>query len=158
MLEDKKFYLTEKGLIRLKAEYQHLRKIKSFKTEGEVPRFLHSEDLNPEYLSFHEDLDLIDTRLAEVKQILRNVELIKMPSKDRRSVINLGATVIVEVEGENDEFQIVGSLEANPSTGRISNESPVGRALLGHKVGDNVIISSPLNVVYRIKKVKYNLS
>jgi len=158
MLEDKKFYLTEKGLIRLKAEYQHLRKIKSFKTEGEVPRFLHSEDLNPEYLSFHEDLDLIDARLAEVKQILRNVELIKMPPKDRRSVINLGATVIVEINGERDEFQIVGSLEANPSLGKISNESPVGQALLSHRAGEEVVISSPINVIYKIKKIRYQLS
>jgi transcription elongation factor GreA len=158
MFEDKKFYLTEKGLIRMKAEYQHLRKIKSFKTIGEVPRFLHSEDLNPEYLSFHEDLDLIDTRLAEVKQILRNVELIKMPPKDRRSVINLGATVIVEINGERDEFQIVGSLEANPSLGKISNESPVGQALLGHRAGEEVVISSPINVIYKIKKIRYQLS
>jgi len=155
MFEDKKFYLTEKGLIRMKAEYQHLRKIKSFKTRGEVPRFLHSEDLNPEYLSFHEDLDLIDTRLAEVKQILRNVELIKMPPKDRRNIVNLGAKVLIEVDGQRDEFQIVGSLEANPSAGKISNESPVGMALLGHHVGEEIDISSPVKVIYKIKRITY---
>ena len=155
MFEDKKFYLTEKGLIRMKAEYQHLRKIKSFKTRGEVPRFLHSEDLNPEYLSFHEDLDLIDTRLAEVKQILRNVELIKMPPKDRRNIVNLGAKVLIEVDGQRDEFQIVGSLEANPSAGKISNESPVGMALLGHHVGEEIDISSPVKAIYKIKRITY---
>ena len=59
-----------------------------------------------------------------------------MPSKEKRNVVGLGATVGVEVDGQKDEFQLVGSLEANPSAGRISNESPVGRALLGHRAGE----------------------
>jgi transcription elongation factor GreA len=53
---------------------------------------------------------------------------------------------------------IVGTLEANPSEGRISIESPVGKALLGKKVGDEVIITSPIKIVYKIKKIKYELS
>jgi transcription elongation factor GreA len=63
--------------------------------------------------------------------------------------------VVVEVNGEEDEFQIVGTLEANPLLGKISNESPVGSALMGKKVGDEIIISSPVKTVYKIKKIKY---
>lgn len=156
MVNEKKFYLTEEGLVRFKAEYQHLKKIKSLKTKGEFPKAWHSEDLNPEYLSFQEDLNLIETRLAEVTAVLKNPELIKTPPKENRNTVNLGATVLVEVDGQIDEFTIVGSLEANPSLGKISNESPVGKALLEHRVGEEVIISSPIKVTYKIKKIRYS--
>jgi transcription elongation factor GreA len=53
---------------------------------------------------------------------------------------------------------IVGTLEANPSEGKISNESPVGKALLGKKVGDEIVITSPINVKYKIKKIRYEIS
>jgi transcription elongation factor GreA len=155
MVDKKKFYLTKEGLEKIKKEYQDLKNLKLSKTKGEIPNIWHSEDLNPEYLSFQEDLSFLETRLAELEYILKNAELIKPPSKREQNVINLGARVTVEVDGENDEFTIVGTLEANPAIGKISNESPVGRALLGHKVGEVVTISFPLPTVYKIKKIKY---
>ncbi len=155
MLEEKKYYLTEKGLERLKNEAKTLRDFKLMKTKGEVPKILQSEDLNPEYLSFQEDLSLVETRLADLDYILKNAELIKIPPKREQNIIGLGAMVLVEIEGKEDEFEIVGSLEANPALGRISNESPVGKMLVGHKVGDAVVVSSPLKTIYRIKKVTY---
>jgi len=158
MAEEKKYYLTKEGLVRLKAEQRHLMKLKTLKTRGELPQAWHSEDLNPEYLSFQEDITLLETRLFELDNTLKNYQLIKIPPKEKRNIINLGATVVVEVDGQKDEFQIVGSLEANPSTGKISNESPVGRAILGHKSGEEVLISSPVNVKYKIKKIKYRLT
>lgn len=156
MVQRKKFYLTKKGLEDLEKEYKVLKNLRFAKTKGEVPKIWESEDLNPEYLSFQEDLSFLETRIAELENILKNVELIKTPSKKKRDVIGLGATVVVEVDGDKDEFRVVGTLEANPSLGKISNESPVGRALLGHKVGDEVIISSPIKTVYKINKIKYN--
>jgi len=158
MQAERAFYLTKEGLIKLKAEYRHLRKIKSFKTKGEFPRAWQSEDLNPEYLSLQEDLNLLDLRLNELENILKNSQLIKMPPKDKQNIVALGSTVLVEVDGQIDEFQIVGSLEANPSLGKISDKSPVGKSLLGHMAGDHVNISSPINIVYKIKKIKYKLS
>ena len=156
MLNDKKYYLTEKGLVRLKAEYQHLMGLRSAKTTGEFPQAWHSEDLNPEYLSFQEDLSLLETRLVELEAILKNAELIKTPSLTKRDIIHLGAKVLVEVDGQADEFTIIGSLEANPSMGQISNESPVGKALLGHKIGEEIIISSPIKVLYKVKRIRYS--
>ena len=97
-------------------------------------------------------------RLAELENIFKNAELIQLPSKEKQNIINLGAQVIVEVDGQKDEFTIVGSLEANPSLGRISSESPVGQALLGHRIGDGVMVSSPIQTVYKIKKIKYRMS
>jgi len=158
MIKEKKFYLTKEGLDKIKKEYRDLKNLRFLKTKGEIPRIWHSEDLNPEYLSFQEDLSFLETRIAELEYILKNTELIKAPSKEGKNIINLGAQVVVEVDGQTDEFEIVGTLEANPAIGRISNESPVGRVLLGHKVGDNVVISSPITTTYRIKKIKYNIS
>jgi transcription elongation factor GreA len=154
----KKFYLTKEGLNKIKKEYQELKKIRFAKIKGESPKFWHSEDLNPEYLSFQEDLNLLESRITELEYILKNLELIKMPPKGKQNIVNLGATVLVEVDGQTDELTIVGTLEANPALGKISNESPVGQALLGHTVGDEIVISSPVKTIYKIKKIKYLLS
>jgi len=155
MVQRKKFYLTSKGLEEIKKEYKVLKNLRLAKIRGEVPKIWESEDLNPEYLSFQEDLSFLETRIAELENILKNVELIKTPSKKKQDVIELGATVVVEVGGDKDEFTIVGTLEANPSLGKISNESPVGMALMGHKIGDEVVVSSPIKTIYKISKIKY---
>jgi len=155
MAEEKKFYLTKEGLERIRKEYQDLKGLKFAKTKGEIPKIWHSEDINPEYLSFREDLSFLETRIAEIENILKNVELIKPPSKERQNIIDLGATILVEVDGQKDEFTLVGSLEANPSLGKISNESPVGKTLFGHRVGDEILVSSPIKTIYKIKKIKY---
>jgi len=151
----KNFYLTKEGLKKLKKEYQSLKKFRFSKINGEIPKILHSEEVNPEYLSFREDLSLIEKRIQEIENILKNVELIKPPAKSKQNAVDLGAKVTVEIDGEVDEFEIVGTLEANPILGKISNESPIGKALLGHQIGDEIIISSPIKVIYKIKKVEY---
>jgi transcription elongation factor GreA len=114
--------------------------------------------LNPEYLAFQEDVSFLEARIIELENTLKDVELIKPPKKEKQKIVGLGATVLVSVDGQNDEFTLIGSLEANPSIGRISNESPVGKALLGHKVGDEVVVSSPVETIYKIKKIKYKIS
>ncbi len=154
-MTEKKFYLTKEGLERIKKESEILKNLRSAKIKGEVPKILESEDLNPEYLSFQEDLNLLETRIMEIENVLKNAEIIKSPPKDKQNIIDVGAKILVEVDGEKDEFTIVGTLEANPSLGRISNESPVGKALIGHKKGDEIIVSSPIKTIYKIKKIKY---
>jgi len=159
MANEKKFYLTKEGLERLKKEYKELKKFRLAKTKGEVPRLWHSEDLNPEYLSFQEDLNFLESRIQELEYVLKNAELIKNPLKNRQNIVDLGATVTLEEpDGHINEFMVVGTLEANPSEGKISSDSPVGKTLLGHRVGEEVIITSPIKVVYKIKKIRYNLS
>lgn len=156
---EKKFYLTKKGLERLKKEYQYLKQIRLAKTKGESPKIWHSEDLNSEYLIFRADLSFLETRIADLEYILKNFELIKAPPKEKQNVVNLGATVTLEeADGKINEFMIVGTLEANPGEGKISSESPVGKALLGKKIGDEVMITSPIKVIYKIKKIKYESS
>lgn len=155
MPEKEKFYLTKEGLKRIKKEYQELKKLRLARTKGESPKVLESEDVNPEYIAFQEDLNLLEYRIAELEDILKNSKLIKPPSKKERDKIHLGAQVQIEVDGQTDEFTIVGTLETNPDRGKISSESPIGKALLGHKVGEKVVISSPTEVTYKIVKIKY---
>jgi transcription elongation factor GreA len=159
MAEDKKFYLTKKGLESLKREYRDLKNLRSVKVEDGVPKIWQSEDVNPEYLAFQEDLGFLEQRLNELEYILKNAELIKPPSKEKQGIVALGAKVTLqEQNGEINEFIIVGTLEANPNEGKISLDSPLGKALLGKKVGDTVNITSPINITYKIKKIKYHLS
>jgi len=157
MEEEKRYYITKEGLVKIKKEYEDLKKVKLLKTKGDVPRVLQSEDLNAEYLSFQEDMGFLDSKITELEYILKNMEIIKTPHKDKQGFIGLGATVFVDVGGQSDEFTIIGTLEANPALGKISNESPVGRALLGHKVGELVSVSSPVETIYKIKKIKYHI-
>ncbi|MFH1180878.1 MAG: GreA/GreB family elongation factor [bacterium] len=158
IVQEKKYYLTKDGLEKIKKEYEGLKNLKLSKIKGESPKIWQSEDLNPEYLSFREDLDFLESRIIELDYILKNSDLIKNSAKIKKDVVNLGARIIVEADGQNDEFEIVGTLEANPALGKISDESPVGRALLGHKAGEEVVISSPIKTTYKIKKIKYQLS
>jgi len=157
MIGEKKFYLTKKGLERVKKEYEELQKIKLSKIRGETPAILHSEDLNPEYLSFREDMTFLERRIAELENILKNIELIKAPPKKDKDMVKIGATVTLEEkDGQINEFMIVGTLEANPGQGKISAQSPVGMALLGQKIGSEVVLNSPVRIAYKIKKIKYH--
>jgi len=159
MTIERKFYLTKEGLERIKKEYKDLKNLKLSKTKGEIPKILESEDINPEYLAFQEDLSSLEARIADLEYILKNSALIKTPPKEKQNIINLGATVTLEeTDGQINEFMVVGTLEANPSEGKISSESPVGKALLGRKIGEEVIITSPIVVRYKVKKIKYQLS
>jgi transcription elongation factor GreA len=155
-----KYYITKKGLEKLESDYRGLLEFKKRKTTGDdVPSIWHSEEVNPEYLAFQEDLSLLEARLTEYELILKNIELITVPSKHDRGIVYLGARVTVKVDdGQVDEFEIVGTIEANPSLGKISNESPVGSAFIGKKMGEEVVVSSPQKTLYRIIKIEYGLS
>lgn len=155
MAEKNKFYLTKQGLENLRKEYGQLKQLRTLQSKKGAPAILHSEELNTEFIAFREDMDLLDSRLEELEYILKNFELIKPPTRHEKDKVNLGAQVTVEVDGQIDEFTILGTLEANPSLGKISNDCPVGKALMGCKVGDEVIVSSPIKTIYKIKKIRY---
>ena len=158
-MDEKLFYITKGKLQELKKEYEGLLDFERKKALGqEAPKILESEDLNPEFVSFQEDIGFLRSRIDELKNILEHHELIRIPTKDKQGVIAVGAKVKIDVDGQKDEFIIMGTLEANPALGKISNESPVGRALLGHRVGDEVVVSSPIKVTYKVKNIKYEIS
>ena len=158
MFKEKKFYLTKEGLEKIKKEHSDLKNLWFSKSKGDISKNFQPEDLTPEYLSFQEDLNSLEAKVIELDHILKNVKLISCPLKKRQNIVDLGAKVLIENNGQVNEFEIVGTLEANPIIGKISNESPVGRALLGRKVGDEVSISSPAKTIYKIKKINYQIS
>ena len=158
-MDSKIFYITKGKLKELKKEYEELLSAEHEKAlDQETPKILESEDLNPEFVSFQEDIGFLRARIDELKDVLGHHELIKSPAKGKHGVVGVGAKVKIDVDGQKDEFVIVGTLEANPALGKISNESPVGKALLGCKVGDEVTISSPTKLTYKIKNIKYEIS
>lgn len=158
-MEGKTFYITKEKLQELRKEYEELVAFEHKKALGETaPKILESEDLNPEFVSFQEDVGFLRSRIDEIKNILEHYELIKNPAKSEKNVVGLGASVAIDIDGHKENFVIVGTLEANPSLGKISNESPVGKALLGHKVGDQVVVLAPVKTTYKIKSIKYEIN
>ncbi len=152
---DKKYYLTKEGLEKTKREYEKLREERRAKLKESAPEVFHSGDLNPEYLSFRKELGEIEERLAKLEIVLRDAEITKPPQGECKEV-RLGARITIEASGQIEEFILVGTMEADPALGKISNESPVGKALLGCKEGDMVVVSSRVEVTYKIKKVYYD--
>lgn len=157
-MEGKIFYVTKEKLNELKKEYAELVDFERNKVVGvEAPKILESDDLNPEFVSYHENMDSLRARMDELQSIIERHQLIKNPPKDQREAVGIGAKVKLAAHGKEDEFMIVGTLEADPVAGKISNESPLGKALLGKKAGEEVHIDSPTSRTYKIKKIHYEV-
>lgn len=106
---------------------------------------------NAEYDAAREEQGLLETRIAEIEEILNNAEIIKA---SRKKTIDLGSKVELKTGGKVVKYTIVGPVEADPLEGKISNESPIGEALFGKKVGDSAVISTPKgDVTYKISAV-----
>ncbi|MDO8619255.1 MAG: transcription elongation factor GreA [Candidatus Daviesbacteria bacterium] len=141
--QEKNVYLTAKGLLELQEELKNLKEVKRREVSGKIQRAREYGDLseNSEYDAAREEQAMIEGRIVELQGILKNVEVIAT-AKENGSV-NIGSKVKVQIDGKTDEFIIVGKVEADPAQKRISNESPVGSALLGAKKGDIVNVTTP---------------
>lgn len=144
MPSSKKYYLTKQGLENIKQQYHQLIKARRVKAQGGTPKILHSQEVNPEFLAFQEDMNLLEAQIAKLEKVLENAKIIKPPPKNKRDRVRLGAKVKVDMGGEIDKFRIVGTLEADPSEKKISNESPLGKVLMGKKVGDKVKVKNAM--------------
>lgn len=139
----KKVYrLTQAGVDELKSELAGLiaqrpniaDRIKQARELGDLSE-------NAEYQTAREDQDRLEGRISELEHILQNSEIIKKPRNDGQ--VRLGSTVALKNAGKPLHFQVVGTMEADPMNGKISDESPIGKALLGKKVGDKAEIKTP---------------
>ncbi|HSW85109.1 MAG TPA: transcription elongation factor GreA [Candidatus Saccharimonadales bacterium] len=140
----KLFRLTQAGVDELKAELDVLVSKRAGIAEAiKTARELGDLTENAEYQSALAEKDRNETRTAEIENILQNVEIIKKPRGDNK--VQLGSNVKLKGQqgGQTKEFQVVGTVEADPLSGKISDESPIGKALIGHKVGESVEISAP---------------
>lgn len=150
-MSDKKIYLTQEGLAELKSELDELINVKrpaNIKAIKEA-RALGDLSENADYDAAKNDQAEIEGKIKRIEKMLENVEIIEKVSTDK---VSIGSTVAIEYvdDEEEDEYKIVGSQEADPFQSKISNESPIAKALLNRKVGDVVEVESP-NGVYKIK-------
>lgn len=138
-------YLTQEGLENLKAELVELKGPAREKLSARLRAAIQMGDLseNADYIQAKEDQGFLEGRILELEQILRNVVIIG-DGEQSRDKVEIGAHVTIQ-EGSFPEetYYLVGPKEADPLNGRISHESPIGKALLGHKVGDEVQVDTP---------------
>lgn len=139
----KQFHLTKEGLAELKTELAMLvekrteisEAIATARSQGDLAE-------NAEYHEAKEDQARNESRIEEIEHIIANAEVIATPKDDNK--VRLGSTVKLKHEdGKTKEFQVVGTVEADPLNGKISDESPIGQALLGKKEGEEVEIKTP---------------
>lgn len=151
----KKFILTREGLEAIKTEYESLVNAKRPEVTQRIRRAREFGDLaeNSEYDAAKEEQTLIETRITALEEVLKKAQIIAPPQKT--DFIVIGSTVIVEMNDEIHKFSIVGSMEADPSKNKISNESPVGKALLGLKVGETIEVAvGPVKSKIKVLEIK----
>jgi transcription elongation factor GreA len=152
-MDSKQIYLTKEGLDQLKEEYEELTKVKRPEVLNRVAQARNMGDLseNAEYTVAREELSFIDGRIDELEELLKQAVLI---SNNHSSTIKLGSTVKVNTGRDKEEFTLVGEWEADPKEKKISHESPLGKALIGKKVGEKVEVEAPAGkIVYTIEAI-----
>lgn len=150
----KLFRLTKEGVTELQAELRELIAKRAGIAEAiKTARELGDLAENSEYQAARAEQDRNESRIGEVEHILQSVELIKAPKGD--SKVQLGSRVTLTSEsGNTKEFQVVGTVEADPLKGKISDESPIGKALLGKKLGEAVEIKTPAETAtYKVASI-----
>ncbi len=149
-----KILMTKDGLAELKAEYDELVKVKR---PAVVTRLSEARDLgdlseNSEYAAAKQDLAFIDGRVVELEEILRAAKVI---TSHKRGQVDVGCKVTLHANGKRDVFTVVGEWEANPKEKKISHSSPLGKALLGKKVGEEVEVEAPAGkLLYKILHIE----
>jgi transcription elongation factor GreA len=147
------FLLTADGIATLKSEVKELieekrpqiaERLKEAKADGDLSE-------NAAYDAARDEQGFVEGRISEIEHILKHAKLIENKASNS---VSLGSTVHVELEDGQQQYTIVGSTEANPDKGMISDQSPLGRALLGKKSGENVVVSVPNGkMTYKITKI-----
>lgn len=148
----KLFHLTQEGVTELKAELENLinsradvaDRIKTAREFGDLSE-------NAEYQIARQEQEKNEARISELEHIIGNVEIIKSTGASK---VRLGSKVVLQGNGKKKEFQVVGTVEADPLEGKISDESPIGQALIGKKVGEQVEIKTPAETAaYKIVSI-----
>lgn len=148
----KEFQLTKQGVSELQAELTEFKgrltdvidAIKTARDQGDLSE-------NAEYHAAKEEQERVDNRISEINHILANAEVI---SKRNKNSVGIGSSVVLKDNGNPITYHIVDSVEADPIESKISDESPIGKALLGKKVGEKVEIKLPVGAkTYEIKEI-----
>ncbi|HXH22929.1 MAG TPA: transcription elongation factor GreA [Dehalococcoidia bacterium] len=137
--------LTREGLERLEKELEYLRNVRRPEVAARIhaAKELASAQNNAEYEEAKNEQAFVEGRIMTLEHLLQNATVIDEEAAHHATRVQLGSKVSVKADGKEMEYTIVGPAEARPSEGLISNESPVGRALLGKRVGDEVQVQVP---------------
>lgn len=156
---DKEVVLTLEGLAKLEKELEHLKTVRRREVAERIKQALEFGDIseNSEYEDAKNEQGFIEGRILSIEKMLRNAKVIDEQEAHQTGVVSLGSKVtLVEVNGGFEvEYMIVGSAEANPLESKISNESPVGKSLIGRSVGEIVNVNVPMGTIqYKIAAVR----
>ena len=154
----KRVPVTREGLERLKVELDELRDVRRPAIVAAIAEARSHGDLreNAAYDAAKHDQAMNEKRIADLEHLLRNAAVMEdEPRHGASDAVRLGSTVVVEVEGDEERYTIVGAIEAKPAAGLISNESPVGKALLGKRPGQDTFVATPRGQTkYTIKRIE----
>lgn len=149
-------FLTQEGQEKLKAELDKLINVKRKEISQKIKSAKEFGDLseNAEYSEAKEEQSFIEGRIQELDHVLKNSTIISAGGNRTCDTVGVGCTVAVQLESGDMNLRIVGSAEADPEKGHISHESPIGKALMGRKKGDEVDIEVPAGTIkYKIKNI-----
>ncbi|MGD9892363.1 MAG: transcription elongation factor GreA [Dehalococcoidia bacterium] len=144
-MPDRSVPLTRDGLKKLEEELEHLKSVRRHEVAQRIhlaKEVGHTQN-DAEYDDAKNEQAFVEGRINQLETIVKNHVLIDEDQAHQSRSVRLGCTVVVESASGRREYTIVGSTEADPTSGRISNESPVGKALIGHRVGDKVQVLTP---------------
>ncbi len=156
MSNDKIHYVSAQGLIDMQKELEELKDKKIPLIASLIDEAKQQGDLseNAEYDQAKEQMAWAQGRLREIRYLLDHAEVVESVKKNQGVVI-VGSVIVIKTGSATKTYTIVGHHEANPLIGKISNESPLGESFLGHKVGDNVEVSTPAGKqTYEILEIK----
>lgn len=145
--------VTQEGLAELKREYDELAKVKRPVAVKRLAEAREQGDLseNSEYTAAKEDLSFMDGRILELQEIIRGAKVVKTHAK---GAVDVGCKVTVNVNGKKEIFMVVGEWEVDIKERKISHESPLGKALMGKRVGEKVEVDAPVGkLVYKIVEI-----
>jgi transcription elongation factor GreA len=153
---DKPVYVTDRGKRELETELEHLQNVERQRIIDHLHEVKSGGDWmeNTEVMLFEDQLSFVDRRIKDLEDMLAKAKLIE--EEEDHTVVNIGDTVVLQSdEGGLETFRIVGVAESDPSKGLISNESPLGQAILEQKVGQTVVVVAPAGELsFKIVAVK----
>ncbi len=149
-------FLTREGFQKLQDELEYLRSVKRLEIANRLHEAMDGGELieNAEYEAAKNEQAFVEGRIQELEIILASARVIENSGKEKTDVVQIGSTVTIQEAGSNPEkYILVGAAEANPREGRISNESPIGRAILNHRAGNEVQVEAP-GGIYKVRILK----
>ncbi len=153
-MQDKPHFVTKEGLEKMQGELRYLKNEKKREVAGRIERAKELGDLseNAEYADAKDEMAFVEGRIIELEDAVTRAQVIEHAAS---GIVQVGSTVVLKNGGREKTYVIVGPSEADPAAGRISNASPVGRALLGKAAGDEAVVQTPRGEArYRIVAIE----